>query len=208
MTVQLKGSDLRKTFNRRMIFDAVRFEAGAGDTVLICGRNGSGKSTLVKLLTRVLTPTAGSLSLVVDGREVTDLEWPMHVGLVSPYVQLYDEFTARENLELALALRGLTPDANRVGELLNDVSLSHRADDPVRTFSSGMKQRIKLAFAMIHRPAVLFLDEPMTNLDVDGIALVRREMRRQRERGVLVVATNDLTEVEEYATKVDLDARS
>ncbi len=206
MTVQITASGLRKTFNRRMIFDAVTFEAQTGDTVLICGRNGSGKSTLVKLLSRVLTPSAGTLSLTAEGKAVAEVDWPTHVGLVSPYVQLYDEFSARENLDLALSLRGAPPDAGRVNQLLEEVTLGHRADDAVRTYSSGMKQRIKLAFALIHGPGILFLDEPMTNLDAEGIALVRRVMRRQQERGVLVVATNDLTDVEEYKTKVDLDA--
>ncbi len=207
MTVHLTASGLRKTFNRRMIFDGVTFDAETGNTVLICGRNGSGKSTLVKLLCRVLTPSAGALAIVSNGHDVPEIDWPSHVGLVSPYVQLYEEFSARENLGLALALRGAPADSGRVSELLEEVALSHRSDEPLRTFSSGMKQRIKLTFALIHRPGILFLDEPMTNLDAEGIALVRRVMRRQREHGILVVATNDLTDVEEYDTKVDLDAR-
>ena len=207
MTVALTASGLRKTFNRRMIFDGVTFEARSGNTVLISGKNGSGKSTLVKLLTRVLTPSAGAIALSAEGCVIPEIHWPLHVGLVSPYMQVYDEFSARENLDLALTLRGLPPDAARVAELLDDVGLTDRSDDPLRTFSSGMKQRIKLAFALIHNPAVLFLDEPMTNLDAAGIALVRRVMQRQREQGILVVATNDQTDVDAFETKVDLDAR-
>lgn len=207
MTIQLSAEGLRKTFNRRTIFDGVTFTASQGQTVLVTGRNGSGKSTLVKLLAHVLTPSSGGSTLTVGDRPVSDLEWPSYIGLVSPYLQLYEEFSAEENLGLALTMRGWKVDSGRVLELLGNVQLGHRAGDVVRTYSSGMKQRMKLAFALIHRPAVLFLDEPMTNLDADGIALVRRTMRKQRESGILVVATNDLTDVEEFEAKVDLDAR-
>ena len=145
------------------------------------------------------------MSLRVNGRVVSEDRWPEQIGLVSPYFQLYEEFTAKENLDLALALRGAKADDSRADELLEEVALLHRAKDPVRTFSSGMKQRVKLAFALMDQPAILFLDEPMTNLDTDGIALVRRVMRRQREFGVLIVATNDMSDVDEYEIKVDLN---
>jgi heme exporter protein A len=207
MDMTLTATGLRKTFNRRVIFRDVSLEARTGQTVLISGRNGSGKSTLVKLLSRVLTPSAGTLTLAIDGREVDEAGWPEVVGLVSPYFQLYEEFTARENLELALTLRGRRIDRPWNDELLAEVGLLPRANDAVRTFSSGMKQRVKLAFALTGRPAILFLDEPMTNLDAEGIALVRRIMTRQAERGILVVATNDTTDVQRYDTLVDLNDR-
>ncbi|MGA9120535.1 MAG: ABC transporter ATP-binding protein [Bacteroidota bacterium] len=207
MKATLSARSLRKTFNRRVIFDNISFEAGMGQTILVSGRNGSGKSTLVKLLSRVLTPSGGTITLSVDDRTIPEIAWPEAVGLVSPYFQLYDEFTARENIELALTLRGKRPDHERITEMLQEVSLLHRADDPVRTYSSGMKQRVKLAFALVGRPQVLFLDEPMTNLDAEGIALVRRIMERQRERGILIVATNDLTDVQHYDGMVDLNAQ-
>jgi ABC-type multidrug transport system ATPase subunit len=207
MDITFTARSLRKTFNRRVIFRDVSLEARAGHTVLISGRNGSGKSTLVKLLSRVLTPTGGTMNLTVNGREVAEPDWPAVVGLVSPYFQLYEEFSARENLELALTLRGRRIDRGRIDDLLQEVSLFPRAEEAVRTFSSGMKQRVKLAFALVSRPSVLFLDEPMTNLDAEGIALVRTIMARQCETGMLFVATNDATDVQRYDTRVDLNGQ-
>ncbi|MBM2842063.1 MAG: lipoprotein-releasing system ATP-binding protein lolD, partial [Bacteroidetes bacterium] len=78
---------------------------------------------------------------------------------------------------------------------------------PVRTFSSGMKQRVKYAFALIHQPPILILDEPMANLDSSGVEMVRDIMKKQWQDGILVVATNDITDVEEYDHRVDLGSR-
>jgi len=191
--VHLVARDLRKTFNRRVIFDGVSVTLDPGQTLLITGRNGSGKSTLVKILAGVLSPSGGSVS--ESGSP----------GLVSPYLQLYDEFSAVENLRLAMSLRGLPYDRVRGDDLLRRVGLAARKDDPVRTYSSGMKQRAKYAFALMHRPVVLLLDEPMSNLDADGISLVRSIMAEHREAGILVVATNDLTDIDRYDERIDLN---
>jgi heme exporter protein A len=131
---------------------------------------------------------------------------PLHpfIGLVSPYLQLYDEFTARENLTFALAVHGLKSWFPTIQPLLERVQLARRLDDPLRTFSSGMKQRVKYAFALVHRPAILILDEPMANLDANGIELVKHIMREQLENGMLIVATNDTTDVEGYDAQVEL----
>lgn len=192
--LQLVATDLRKTFNRRVIFDGVSITLDPGQTLLITGRNGSGKSTLVKILAGVLSPSKGSVSGAGSP------------GLVSPYLQLYDEFSAAENLQLAMSLRGLPYDRERGEDLLRRVGLAARKDDPVRTYSSGMKQRAKYAFALMHRPVVLLLDEPMSNLDADGIAIVRSIMTDHREGGILVVATNDLTDIDRYDERIDLNA--
>ena len=116
------------------------------------------------------------------------------------------EFSARENVQFALAIRGRKPDDGRVDELLNRVGLFERRNDAVRTYSSGMKQRVTYAFALAHRPPVLLLDEPMSNLDAEGISIVRDIMSRQRNEGILVVATNDLTDIDHYDIRVDLNA--
>jgi heme exporter protein A len=126
--------------------------------------------------------------------------------MVSPYLQMYDEFSAAENLKFAMAIRGMRLDRDYADDLLKRVALYQRRDDPVRTYSSGMKQRVKYAFAMIHRPPVLILDEPMSNLDADGITIVRAIMAEHRNAGILIVATNDLTDIEGYDEHVDLNA--
>jgi heme exporter protein A len=130
------------------------------------------------------------------------------IGLVSPYLQMYDEFTARENLQFFLAARGLRNLEPEIQPLLEQLQLKGRLDEPVRTFSSGMKQRVKYAFALIHHPPILILDEPMSNLDLDGTELVKEIMGRQRSEGILIVATNDVSDVDRYDKRVDLGKSS
>jgi len=201
--LQLNGDGLRKDFDRRTVFRGVSFAASPGETLLVTGRNGSGKSTLVKIICGVLTPSGGTLSLTPEPpRDQRGM-----IGLVSPYLQMFDEFSAVENLEIALGIRGLPFDREAADALLERVAIFPRRHDPVRTYSSGMKQRVKYAFALIHVPPVLVLDEPMSNLDGEGVEIVRAVMAEQRRRGILVVATNDLSDIDAYERRVDLNER-
>jgi heme exporter protein A len=205
MNLTLTATNLKKVFNRRTIFDGISFAVESGQTLLITGRNGSGKSTLVKIVSNVLSPTSGSV--VVDTPAKKNPVSPISlIGLVSPYLQLYDEFSAEENLRYALTMRGRAFDVSSADALLKKVFLSSRKDDPVRTYSSGMKQRMKYAFALIHRPEILILDEPTANLDSDGIKMVKDIMTEYREQRILIVATNDLSDVDSFQFQVDLNA--
>jgi heme exporter protein A len=203
----LAGTGLRKLFNWRVIFRDISFEVSRGQTLLVTGRNGSGKSTLVKIIGGVLTPTSGKVDISGEGIGKENVRHDL-VGLVSPYLQMYDEFSARENILYALAIRGHHTDGAWVDALLEEVGLFERRHDAVRTYSSGMKQRVKYAFALAHRPPVLLLDEPTANLDSEGITMVRTVMARQRQKGILVVATNDLSDIDHYDLRVDLNAKS
>lgn len=207
MPLQLTASNLSKTFNRRTIFRNISFSIGARQTLLVTGRNGSGKSTLVKIISNVLSPTEGTVRVATGESEARAVHSSL-IGLVSPYLQLYDEFTAEENLRYALSMRGRIADRARIHDLLRMVFLLERKDDPVRTFSSGMKQRMKYAFALAHTPPILILDEPTSNLDAEGIAMVKEILARHVQEGILIVATNDLTDVEHYDERVDLNVRT
>lgn len=208
MPLQLTASQIAKTFNRRTIFRNISFSIGARQTLLITGRNGSGKSTLVKIISNVLSPTEGTVRVTTGGESQERAVHSSLIGLVSPYLQLYEEFTAEENLRYALSIRGRTADRARIHDLLRMVFLFERKDDPVRTFSSGMKQRMKYAFALVHTPPILILDEPTSNLDAEGIGMVKEILARHVQEGILVVATNDLTDVEHYDERVDLNVRA
>jgi heme exporter protein A len=186
---------LRKDFNRKNVFSDISFEIRSGQSIAITGRNGSGKSTLVKILSGVLSATSGKVVLECGGRDIPTNERHRYVGFVSPYLQLYDEFSALENLTLCASLRGRTYNGSYGEELLGLVNLSSRKNDIVRTYSSGMKQRLKYAFALLHQPQILILDEPAANLDMEGIEMLRKVMKIQCEKGILIIATNDNDDV-------------
>jgi heme exporter protein A len=205
MDVHIDASNLKKVFNRRVIFEKISFSLGQRQTLAVTGRNGAGKSTLVKIVSNILTPTAGEVMISSPTTGSANSQLAL-IGLVSPYLTLYDEFSARENLRFALAIRALQSDDQLIEVLLKRVSLHKRGDDLVRTYSSGMKQRLKYAFALVHHPQVLILDEPMANLDLDGTKIVREIMNEHREQGILIVASNDLSDIDRFDILVDLDA--
>jgi heme exporter protein A len=205
MNALLTGVNLKKVFNRRTIFQGINVHVRGGETLLVTGKNGSGKSTLVKILCGLLTPSEGSVELTVGGISAGENRRD-HLGMVAPYLHLYDEFSADENLRFAVTARGLDGDEKRMAALLDRVGLALRRRDPVRTYSSGMKQRLKYAFALVHRPVVLVLDEPMANLDAEGVQMVHGIMEEHRKHGLLVVATNDLADADRHDRRVDLDA--
>lgn len=189
--------NLGKHFGRRVVFRRLSFSVSGGEVLAVTGANGSGKSTLMRMLAGVLGPSRGSIQMESDGEVVPDEQRPLVTGLVAPYLNVYDGLTARENLQFVARARHARGWAERIQQALDFVGLSCRADERVATYSSGMKQRIKFAAALLAGPSLLLLDEPFSNLDPAGIAMVDRAIERQRnDGGVLVLATNDRREAE------------
>ena len=202
------ATGVTKEFNRRTIFRDVSISLSQGESLAITGRNGSGKSTLVKVVAGLLSATRGKVEYLVDGKSIDHENMRSHIGLVTPYLQLYDEFSGRENLELLSKIRSDAGiDGRRIEEVLEMVGLWERKSDYVRTYSSGMKQRLKYALAVLHRPSLLILDEPTSNLDHDGIGMVKKIVDEQKLSGVLIVATNDSDEAGWCSTNIELGRR-
>jgi heme exporter protein A len=208
-SMRLTLSDVSKEFNRRSIFRDVSFLVGSGDSLVITGRNGSGKSTLVKIICGLLSPTRGTITYTFEGKAIEHDSVRNHIGLVSPYLQLYDEFSGWENLEILSQIRSdRVLEKGRIEEVLNDVGLWERRKDFLRTYSSGMRQRLKYAFALVHEPDILVLDEPTANLDADGIEMVKRRVSEQKKESILIIATNDAEESTWCAKKIELGGKA
>jgi heme exporter protein A len=128
----------------------------------------------------------------VGGKNVPNEERVQLIGFVAPYLTLYEEFTPLELMRHTAAMRGNTFEAAYADELLRIVRLYERRHDDLRSFSSGMKQRAKYALALLHRPPILLFDEPMTNLDTEGMTTVEQCISTQRNAGgIVIIATND-----------------
>jgi heme exporter protein A len=197
---------ISKEFNRRVIFEGLSFSLSQTQSLAITGRNGSGKSTLAKILCGLLSPTKGMVMFSIENKEVPALELHQHVGLVSPYINMYDEFSGIENLSVFGHIRNLRNASEGESErLLRQFGIFERRNDDVRTYSAGMKQRLKYAAALIHQPEILILDEPTANLDEEGIATVRSVMRAQTESGILIIATNDAEDLAFAGGRIDLN---
>lgn len=205
MNVEVEAVNIRKTFNRRIIFSNIGFKLETGSVLAIAGRNGSGKSTLVKIIAGVLSPNSGTLNISIDGKSINPIDRFRHIGFVSPYLQLYDEFTAIENLNMFAKIRSLKIEQTQMLNLLTRLSLYDRRDDFVRTYSSGMKQRLKYTFALLHQPELLILDEPRSNLDAEGIKIVYEIIKEQKQNGIAIIATNDSEDFQHCEDVINLD---
>jgi heme exporter protein A len=205
--VQFKAAAIGKSFQRRKLFDGIEFTLATAQSISICGHNGAGKSTLLKILAGIMSPTQGSVHLTLDGREVKTIHHFRHIGYVAPYLQLYDEFSGWENLDLMRKIRKLNVPDERLPALMELVQLSTKNINPVRTYSSGMKQRLKYACALLHEPALLFLDEPTANLDGDGRKIVQGIVENHKMIGIVILATNEPQEIGWCEHFIDLDRK-
>lgn len=205
MDIKLEIHNIKKIFNSRKVFSDINFQLENKSALAITGRNGSGKSTLVKILAGLLSPTNGRVDFYLNGKSIDVQNRYQYFGFVAPYLQLYDEFTAIENLELFGRIRGIEVDKDNIDFLLKRVNLYERKDSYVREFSSGMKQRLKYASALLHKPPLLILDEPRSNLDSEGISVVYQIIQEQKQSGCLVVATNDSDDIQFCNQEIDLN---
>lgn len=191
--LELQG--LGKRYGRLRVFQDISAVAESGQVLVVVGRNGAGKSTLLRIVAGLTRPSSGQVVFTVAGRPLSDDERRRHIGLVAVDVALYGELTAHENLSFFARVRGLRLTPAERARMLAEVGLAGRGDDLVQTYSSGMRQRLKYACAILHRPPLLLLDEPGASLDEAGWAMVEALIARQREHGLLVLATNDPREV-------------
>jgi heme ABC exporter ATP-binding subunit CcmA len=166
--VEVEG--LARHYGEREALSGVSLSLQGGQTLVVFGPNGAGKTTLLRILATLLRPHAGHVAVL--GARLPDDAWTVRgrIGLLGHEPLLYRELTARENLRFHARLHGVGDE--RVERMLAAVRMSERADEPLRTLSRGMAQRVAVARAVLHDPELLLLDEPRSNLDPAAIELV------------------------------------
>ena len=205
---RLEAEGLARAFGAHRAVDGVSFTLEPGQVVALLGPNGAGKTTLLRLLSGALRPTEGQVRLEGRQLDTRGVEWQSRVGVLSHQGFLYGHLTARENLRFYADLYALDHRDDRVAAGLESVQLSARADDPVRSYSRGMRQRLALARTLLHEPEVVLLDEPYTGLDAHAATVLRGVLSALRDgaRTVLLV-THNLTEGLALADRVAIQVR-
>lgn len=180
---------LGKRFQFEWIFFNLSFRFATKRRHAIAGPNGSGKSTLLKVLSGHLSPSTGTIGFFAEGKKISVDKVYRYISLAAPYIDLIEEFTLREMVNFHARLKplqnGISPN-----DLMEIAQLESAANKEIRHFSSGMKQRLKLSLAFCSDTPVLLLDEPTSNLDVQGIKWYQKMIEIFAEGKTLVVASN------------------
>jgi heme exporter protein A len=184
--------DVSRAFGRRRALSRVSIRLEHSQILGILGPNGAGKSTLLGILGTLLRPTTGTVRYGATPAP-DDAALRARLGVLGHDLFLYPELTARENLEFFAGLHGIADPREAATRALARAGLDTRGDDPVQTFSRGMRQRVALERALIHDPRLVLLDEPFTGLDETSAAALIQRLRQLRDSGAIVVlATHDL----------------
>jgi ABC-2 type transport system ATP-binding protein len=195
--------NLTKTYGRLTAVNSVNLEVAKGEVFGFLGPNGAGKTTTIKMMAGLLQPTAGSA--LIDGFDVQQepLKAKLITGFIPDRPYLYEKLTAAEFMQFTARLYDMQNADGRIRELLDLFGLPDWKDELVENFSHGMKQRLVMASALLHRPHVLVVDEPMVGLDPRGARLVKDVFRDLASQGVTVfMSTHTLEIVEQMCTRV------
>jgi ABC-2 type transport system ATP-binding protein len=198
--IQVNG--LTKDYGARRAIDNLTFDAEQGEIVGFLGPNGAGKTTTMRILTGYMPPTEGTA--LVAGYDIMDesLEVRKRVGYLPETVPLYNDMTAIEYLKFMADLRHIPQSEDRAYETLEKVNLVDRATSYIGNFSKGMRQRMGLAQALIHRPEVLILDEPTIGLDPAQVVEIRNVIKEIGKDRTVLLSTHILSEAQQMCDRV------
>jgi len=192
--------NLSKSFPGRKVFQNISAQIEQSKTLVVAGPNGSGKTTLIKIICSLLPASSGKVIFQYNGNNYTGGEILPFIGCIAPDLFLYDELTAVENLKFFASVSDIkNPDFKM---MFNKYGLAGRGKDLVKSYSSGMKQRLKYILALMRNPQILLLDEPAVNLDEQGKQIVDEVIKNHK--GVTVIATNDKDDLKYADYKINL----
>jgi ABC-type multidrug transport system ATPase subunit len=189
--MRLDAQNLGRRYGRQWIFRQLSHAFQPGTATAILGPNGAGKSTLLSILAGQLLPTEGQVTYSLADKPLSVNEIPKYLAYCAPYLELPEDFTLLELLAFHTRLKPLRPGLSVAG-LVELMYLQKARHQPVRTFSSGMKQRLKLGLALYAAAPLLLLDEPTTNLDAQGAAWYQEHVARVRDAGRLVIVSSNV----------------
>jgi ABC-2 type transport system ATP-binding protein len=198
-------SNLTKRFGDITAVNDLTFSVKKGEIFGFLGPNGAGKTTTIRMLTGLTKPTSGNA--LIEGFDITKqlVKAKGQIGVVPEISNIYDEMNAWDNLIFAAQLYGVPKDQRdkRAKDLLERFGLYERRSDRVGTFSRGMKRRVTIAMALIHNPAILFLDEPTTGLDVQSARVIRALVKELNKNGTTVfLTTHYIEEADQFCQRI------
>ncbi|CAD7767840.1 Vitamin B12 import ATP-binding protein BtuD [Candidatus Methanoperedenaceae archaeon GB50] len=187
----IRVEHLQKRFGSIAAVDDVSFDVESGEIFGFLGPNGAGKTTTIRMLTGFLIPDSGDVFIRGVNMRESPIRAKMKMGVIPEMGNVYVDLTAKQNIVLSGRFYGISKgELDRIADdLLERFELSERRDNPVKTFSKGMKQRVNIASAIVHSPEILFLDEPTSGLDVQSQRLIKDIIKEMNQRGTTIFLT-------------------
>lgn len=192
----LQAKNLQKKFKAKEVVKKINLELGEGESVGLLGPNGAGKSTTISMLSSLVKPTSGTVHWKGTAIEENPRLLRGNLGVVPQEIALYPELTAKENLEFFGRIYGLKGKelGVRVEDVLQKIGLSERKKDQVKTFSGGMKRRLNIGAALLHKPSILIMDEPTVGIDPQSRAYILEAVKELVDEGMTLLYTSHYIE--------------
>ena len=197
--------DLVKSFGETKAVRGISFSVEDGEFFGLLGPNGAGKTTTIRMMTGVLKPDSGTVTVLGMDIRRKSLEAKEKMGVIPEVGNVYPDLSGRENLELMARYYGLPRKLReeRSERMLKELGLAERADDAVKKYSKGMRQRVSIGCAMIHEPPLLFLDEPTEGLDVQSRRMILDKVKQLNKKGsTIVLTTHNIEEASRMCQRV------
>lgn len=207
MSLILQANNLVRKFGDITAVNDVSFEIHEGEIFSLLGPNGAGKTTTISMLSTLLAPTSGDAQINGFSIKNDNMQVRKYIGIVPQEIALYDDLTALENLKYwgkLYDLGGRELD-QRVGEVLEQIGLTDRAKDRLKTYSGGMKRRVNIAAGLLHKPKLLFMDEPTVGIDPQSRRMILDKVKELNEQGMAILyTTHYMEEAQELSNRVGI----
>ena len=201
-TIQVQNAS--KRFHHEWIFKNLYLDLSTGDTLAVTGGNGSGKSTLLKCLTGAIPLTSGAIQYQAGATQISEEQWFRSLAFATPYLELPEEFTLSEMLSFHFQFKNPLQKRSN-SEILEVLGLEKHKSKTISQFSSGMKQRVKLALAIFSEVPFLLLDEPTTNLDKQGVSWYLNLIQQFTTDRIVLICSNDPREYDFCEKKIAME---
>ena len=203
METIIEANGVTKKFGALTAVDKLSFTVNKGDVYGFLGQNGAGKSTTIRMLLTLIRPTSGTINIFSKEIRQQPMAILKQIGAIIEKPDLYNYLSAYNNLALFAKLSGVKTSRQLLMQSLDAVGLAQRCHSKVKTFSQGMKQRLGIAVALVHDPALIILDEPSNGLDPQGIADMRQMILTLKEQGkTILISSHLLSEIEKVANRM------
>ena len=194
--MKISVENLSKIVNQNeIVFKNLTYTFEQNKRYALVGPNGSGKSTLLKIISHNIKPTNGRVDYEIDGKIIQNSQSFNYYGFIAPYLAIYEELLPLEHIKIIAKIRKIPYSKEMAMELLQEFQLDKHYLKPIKFFSSGMKQRMKFLLSLLHKPSILLLDEPFSNLDEIGIKIFEKNINDYTKNGILIIASNDKREI-------------